>query len=236
MSNTAKIVAVAMIFSCCGIANADETFFSARASSGKAPVESPNGKLTVSLQSLDDNADDFPTRVTVTNGERTFTSKINFGLNAEVSWNARSSAFAVTGSSEGANGQYHTTVFVVQSKRLVPVPLTHLVESTFGHPVKCGWPEVPNVAAIRWLDDATLLVAAEIISHSNCDSFGTFQGFVVDVRVPRVIRKINQLAVKHLYGADLGPELKDANDECIRHPRACFVATNHPERKTLDGR
>lgn len=225
------IAVVAMICFSCAIAGADETSFSARASSGKAPVASPNGKLIVSLKSLDDNADDFPTSVTVTAGKQIFTGKINFGLNAEVSWNTRSTAFAITGSSEGANGRYHTTVFVLKSNRLIRVPLTHLVELAFGHPVKCGWPEVPNVAAIRWLDEATLLVAAEIISHSNCDSFGTFQGFIVDIRVPRVTRRLNQLAVKRLYGADLGPELRNANDECIRHPQACFVATNHPVSK-----
>jgi len=96
--------------------------------------------------------------------------------------------------------------------------------------VKCGWSELPNVVAVKWLKGATtLLVAAQIIAHSNCDSFGTFTGFVVDAENLRVVKRYNQLEVKRLYGSGLGPELRDADDGCIRSPKSCFVATNHPE-------
>jgi hypothetical protein len=223
---------VVLLTTCLSLAaDGKDVFFSAHALSGAQPVNSPNGNATVSLQHLGQNADDFPTEVKVREKEITLASRINFGLNAEVLWNVTSTAFTVTGSSEGASGQYHTDAFVLESNRLVHIPLTRLIESAFGHPVKCGWPEAPNVAAIKWLNDSTVLVAAEIIAHSNCDSFGTFKAFSVDVRSRRVIRTYDQLAVKRLYGPDLGVELRNANDECIRHPSACFVSTNHPERK-----
>jgi hypothetical protein len=99
--------------------------------------------------------------------------------------------------------------------------------------VKCGWPEVPNVAALKWMDGSTkLLLSAEIIHHSNCDSYGTFEGFVVDVASLRIVGHYNQLEMKRLFRSDLGEELQQANDACIRQPRSCYVRANHPE---LDG-
>ncbi len=208
--------------------SAEKPLFAAHASAG-ATVTSPNGKVTVSLRALDTKADDFPTEVTVSTATRSLTSRIDFGLNAEVLWSADSTAFTITGSSEGAMGQYQTDAFVIESNTLTRVPLTELIEEAFGHPVKCGWPEVPNVVAIKWLDGAgSLLLAAQIIPHSNCDSFGTFKGFVVNVQAKRIIKTYDQLTVKRLYPSDLAVLLRDANDSCIRKPESCFVAANHP--------
>ena len=184
----------------------------------------------VLLRLLDDNAEDFPTEVKVRAENVTLISSIHFGLDAELLWSEDSKAFAITGSSGGAMGQYHTDVFVVRPNKLIRLPLTHLIEVAFGHPVKCSWPEAPNVAAIKWLDGSRmLLVAAEILPHSNCDSMGTFRGFVVDVQNQRIVRSFDQLAVKRLYGSDLGQELRDSDDSCIRKPQSCFVSTNHSE-------
>ena len=132
---------------------------------------SPDGRNVVSVRLLDDNAHDFPSQVRVSTPSGTLTSKIPFGLNAEVLWSDDSRAFAVTGSQEGGNGQYHSAAFYIRAGRLVREPLTSLIERAFGHPVKCGWAESPNVVAVKWLDGSKrLLVAAQIINHSNCDS------------------------------------------------------------------
>src|SRR5271157_5130409 len=72
---------------------------------------SPDGKNVVSLRVIDDNAEDFPSLVIVNTPHGQLTSRIAFGLNAQVLWNADSNEFAVTGSSEGANGRYHTSAF-----------------------------------------------------------------------------------------------------------------------------
>jgi hypothetical protein len=196
-----------------------------------AVIRSPDGLKTVALRLLNGDADDFPTEVKVSTANTTLVSTIEFGLNAEILWSEDSRSFSITGSSEGANGQYHTDVFVLRGDRLDHVRLTRLIEKAFGHPVKCGWPESPNVAAIKWLNGRStqLLVVAEIINHSNCDSMGTFKGYVVDVQNRQVISEYDQLKVKSLFGADLGPELRDANDTCIREPQSCYVSTNHPE-------
>lgn len=213
----------------------ESPFYSSHATyvySGKT-AKSPDGKKNVTVRVLNMDADDFPTAVSVQTPRGTLKGKVNFGLNAQVLWSGDSKAFALTGSQTGANGQYRTTVFVLREKSLVAFPLTNLIERAFGHPVKCGWPEVPNVAAVKWLNRSKqLLVAAQIYPHSNCDSFGTFKGYVIDIAQKRVIRIYNQLEVKGLFAADIGPWLKDADDGCIRNPRSCYVMANHPELKS----
>jgi hypothetical protein len=193
-------------------------------------ANSPDGKNTVSVRLLDENADDFPSEVLIRTPSGTLHATIHFGLNAQVLWSGNSKAFAITGSSEGGNGRYQTDIFYIEANRLRRAPLTPVLERAFGHPVRCGWSELPNVVAVKWLEGSSaLLVATQIIAHSNCDSFGTFAGFVVGDDGLRVVKRFNQLEVKRLYGSDLGPELRDANDDCIRNPSSCFVSTNHPE-------
>ena len=92
-----------------------------------------------------------------------------------------------------------------------------------------SYPEAPNVAAITWRSNRRLIVAAEIINHSNCDSSGTFSAYEVDVVTGQVERTYEQLDAKRRWHAALGTELLAAPDECVRSPRACFVAANHPE-------
>ena len=159
-----------------------------------------------------------------------FTKKITFGLNAEVLWSPDSKAFSITGSCCGANGNYETDVFFVRKARLDRVRITPLAIRSFGHPVKCGWPEFPNVAAIKWIvASRELLVAAEIMHHSNCDSFGTFRAYLVDLAGPRLSKSYDQLEAKRLYMDDLGMELLQSDDKCIHDPKSCWVTANHME-------
>jgi hypothetical protein len=167
--------------------------------------------------------------VEVSVGGKTLTVKIFFGLNTEVLWSPDSQAFAVSGSSEGANGQYWTEVFLVRSGRLDPLPLAEIVRNAFGHPVKCGWPEFPNIAAVTWIKASErILVSAEIIHHSNCDSFGTFKAYEIDIPSKKITKTYDQILAKRLFGDQLGEELSSAPDNCIRDPKSCYVGANHP--------
>lgn len=212
----------------------DVPFYSARATvtdRGNAAI-SPDGKTKVHIELQGDTSEYHPALVIVRTQHGKLVDKIQFGLDTEVVWSQDSQAFTVTGSIEGANGLYETTVFYVRESHLEKLNLTPLIKQAFGHPVKCGWPEPPNVAAIRWLiPSQQLLVAAEIIHHSNCDSFGTFTAYVVDLSGPRIAKIYNQLDTKRLFGGDLGRELRQADDKCIHNPRACYVPSNHPEMK-----
>jgi hypothetical protein len=156
------------------------------------------------------------------------------GVGSELLWSPNSEAFAVTTSDDGANGHYRTIVVISHPGGAITKDLSPLVEAVFGHPVRCGWPEDPNVGAVHWVDSAKLVVAAEIVAHSNCDSFGTFRAYEIDLERMRVTRSFDQIAAKHIFGPALGLELRNAPDECVRSPRRCWVSTNHPSEASHD--
>lgn len=192
---------------------------------------SPDGSVRASVAEIDDDTvDGFPAVLRVQIGTRAMERKFTFGLNAQVLWHPERRQFAVTGSEGGAVGQFQTAVVTIDDGGLGWYDPTVLVERAFGHPVKCAWPEAPNVGAIAWLSERRLLVAAEIMPHSNCDSMGTFAAYELDVVARRLGRRHGQLEVKRRWPDALGAELRNAPDECIRHPRACFVPFNHPVR------
>jgi hypothetical protein len=152
------------------------------------------------------------------------------GVGSELLWSPDSRAFFVTTSDEGANGAYRLLVVDTFDGKLQSREVTKLIYKDFGHPFRCGWEEPPNVAGISWVGKTHhLWVAAEVISHSNCDSFGTFKAYEVDSTTMTIVRMLNQLEAKHKLGSLLGKELRLAPDQCIRRPESCYVSTNHPE-------
>jgi hypothetical protein len=207
-------------------------FYSAKAIytyEGEA-ANSPDGNARVQTRPLDDDSEFQNASIIAQTRYGKLVDTIQFGLDAEVLWSPDSKAFTVTGSRTGANGVYETAVFYLRDHRLEKIELSPLITRAFGHPVKCGWSEPPNVAAIKWLiPSRRLLVAAEIIHHSNCDSFGTFRAYVVELTALRINKVYNQIETKRLFGGDLGPELLQADDGCIRNPISCFVPFNHPK-------
>lgn len=206
------------------------TLFAKQASTADR-TKSPDGLKTVSISQIHSTGEeDFPADVEVTLRNKKLKAKIRFGLNTEMLWSPDSNAFAITGSSEGANGLYWTTIYLIQGDKLVEIPVTEMVRNEFGNPVKCSWPEYPNVAAIEWLKPSVrILVAAEIINHSNCDSFGTFKAYEVDIANKSIVATYDQLEVKKRFGTQLGPELAESPDSCVRAPQTCFVPANHPQ-------
>lgn len=196
--------------------------------SGK-PVLSPDGTATVRIRLLNnDNADDFPALVLVRTQHAQYNARINFALNAEILWSPDSKAFTVSGSRDGAGGLYQTDVFQVGESGLTKIPMSKLVWQKFGHPVRCGWPESPNVGAVKWLGGSErLVVAAQIIGHSNCDSFSTFKAYEIEVSSKQIVGEYGQIEAKSKFSSSMGDWLKAAPDECIRNPKACRIAANH---------
>lgn len=214
-------------------AHGEEKPMFARQASVATRVISPDRLKSVFLKRLAEEGDEqFPTLVELRIGRKTTASaKIYFGLDTEVLWRSDSSSFTITGSREGLNGAYWTDVFLIRHGQLTSVHVTPMVREAFGQPVKCGWPEYPNVPALTWLQPSGhLLVAAEIVNHSNCDSFGTFKAYEIDVEAQKIVRAFGQLEAKKVFGKYLGEELTDAPDECIRAPKSCYVSANHRER------
>lgn len=153
--------------------------------------------------------------------------RIGPGVASELLWSPDPGVFSVTTSDGGANGPFRALVVTKARSQPRVVDLTPIIASAFGHPVRCGWPEAPNVGAIRWMGSKRLVVAAEIVAHSNCDSFGTFNAYVVDWPTRRIVAHYGQIEAKRRFGNVLGTELRGAPDSCITRPRSCWVATNH---------
>lgn len=191
-------------------------------------LRSPDKATTVAVRYVERDDEH---AVTLNVAGRIGSSRVGIGpgVGSELLWAPDSRAFAVTTSDQGANGHFRTMVFARGAKGLLMRDVSPLIVRAFGHPVECGWPEEPNVAALKWLDGSSrLIVVGEIVAHSNCDSFGTFRTYEVDWRSMRIVRSYDQLAAKRLFGSAMGIELREASDKCIRRPRSCWVSTNHP--------
>jgi hypothetical protein len=189
----------------------------------EATFMSPDKSWTITVGGKDD--DILPVRVKGRLGNLDF--KASDLVNAELVWAPDSSAAFYTGSDGGSVGNYHVHVFYRRHGKLVHRDLTSMIKARFGHPVRCYDPEDPNVGGIAWLGKGRLLVAAEILPHSNCDSMGTFKAYVVDTATLKVIKTYDQLSAKRLFYDKMGLELRGASDICVRRPRDCEIPALH---------
>jgi hypothetical protein len=164
-------------------------------------------------------------------GSDVLEQRFNFGLNAQVLWSPQRNRFALTGSNGGAVGQYETAIVTVRQNAIDWVDVTPSIERAFGHPVTCAYREPPNVGAVSWVSESRLLVAAQIMPHSVCDSMGTFVLYRFALSSKRIELRYGQLEAKKAWRTLLGPSLLAAPDDCVRRPRACFVPFNHQRRR-----
>jgi hypothetical protein len=194
-------------------------------------IGSPDRGSSINAQYAEPNGN---SRVTLSVRGDIGTLQVNLGpgVGSELLWRPDSQGFFVTTSDEGANGAYRLVVVESFDNKLQSRDLTPIIYQAFGHPFRCGSPEAPNVGGVAWTNDHHILVAAEVIHHSNCDSFGTFVLYEVDPANMTIVRKYTQLQAKQLFLPLLGQELLAAPDECIRKPSSCYVSTNHQSAKS----
>jgi hypothetical protein len=146
----------------------------------------------------------------------------------EFLWAPDSSILAVTYSDGGAVGNYHVGLYELSAYKPRGRDVTAAVEKDFlAHYPKCHDPEKPNLAAVSWLRSGHLLVAAEVLPHSNCDDMGTFSLYEITVPDGKILGKYGQLEAKRLFGAELGPELLNADDGCFSKPGSCQIPGLH---------
>jgi hypothetical protein len=194
---------------------------------GRTALASPDGRSRVVVRNNDAG---LTVQTSGAIGKLSFTTED--AVAAELTWSPDSRAFFITGSDGGAVGDFHLLVVDRFGGRLTVKDASDAIYAAFGHPVKCDdGPEAPNVGGIKWLSGHRVLVAAEILPHSVCDSMGTFKAYELDPATMKVGRRYGQLEAKKLFGSDLGEELIGAEDGCIRQPTSCYVSTNHPELK-----
>jgi hypothetical protein len=161
-------------------------------------------------------------------GTTIWSRKVTPGVGIEAAWAPDSKAFFVTTSGGGRNGFYGLTVYFLNGDAVSELHLTPTIEAAFGHPVKCQAEEPPNIAGVKWAANSKELVAiAEIVGHSNCDSEGTFRAYQISLPEGSILRSYDQIEAKRLFGGDLGWEIKNAPDRCIRRPTSCWQYFNH---------
>jgi len=190
-------------------------------------LTAPNGKVSVHLGSIIKQGE-LHLFLNFHLGGREWGFDVGRAISAELLWSPDSKALAATISDTSPNGIYHLLIFQVGPRTVRKLDATRPVREAFGHPVVCAYPEPPNVAAVSWLNGSRrLLVAAQIVDHSVCDSFGTFKLYELDVPGLAVGKTYDQLQAKRLFGAQLGSFLQHARDVCVTDPKECQVPANH---------
>jgi len=151
----------------------------------------------------------------------------------EVGWSASSAMFFVTYSDGGAMGTYHVAAYRISAGKMEKLDLDDAVRRDFQkHYPKCDSPEEPNIAGVAWSEDSTkLLIAAEVLPHSNCDNMGTFNLYTVAVFNGRIIDRTPQLTAKASVYSLLGPELRNADDGCFSQVGSCWIPALHQARR-----
>jgi len=190
-------------------------------------LAAPDGKISVSLGSTLKRGESHLV-LTFSPDEKKSSFDVGRGMDAELLWSPDSKALAVTTSDGSSNGVFNLYVFQIEGTTVKKIDATQSVRKAFGHPVACAYPEPPNVAAIAWVEpSARLLVAAQILDHSVCDSFGTFKLYELNISDLTVGKTFDQLEAKRLFGPKLGVFLQHARDICITDPKSCEVPSNH---------
>ena len=147
----------------------------------------------------------------------------------EFQWSPDSKAFFVTYSEGGSVGNFEVKVYYPSKKGIKIIDPTLAVQKDFlNHYPKCFDPETPNLAGITWIKDSRrLLIAAEVLPHSNCDMMGTFAAYEIEVPSGNIIKKYGQLEAKKQFWNLLGPELRNSNDNCFTTPGSCEIPMLH---------
>lgn len=147
----------------------------------------------------------------------------------EFQWSPDSAAFFVTYSDGGAVGNFEVRVYYPSEKGITMINPTRLVQTDFlKHYPKCFDPEIPNLAGIAWITSSKrLLIAAQVLPDSNCDMMGTFSAYEIQVPSGKIIKKYTQLEAKKSFWDLLGPELRNADDECFTNPGDCQIPMLH---------
>ncbi len=191
-----------------------------------SPVEvrSPDGKVVVTFPPYGNQQPPF-VRVEA----QVVSLDLDGNVQPYILWAPDSSAFLITVSEGGANGLYSTKLVSFHDQRVATVPLTENVRQAYlayrqKQGIVCSWPEDPNIFGIRWMSGSSrALIAAQTISHSVCDSFGTFRAYEIGVPSGKIIKIYDQILAKRVFWSDLGVILRGADDGCIRNPRSCRV-------------
>lgn len=179
-------------------------------------VPSPDRKSSVTAVDVAKRAapEGVIARYTVHRGGDRFVTELD-GWNAEILWSPDSSAFAVSQTEGGGGIGQRVYVFYLEPNGIRKVDVSRVVEAVTGPSSHCdGGKFLPNTAAITWLGPQRLLVAAETFPIGGCVCSGSFVAYEISLQEMKVERAYSQREAKRKFWAQLGCELRDADDRC----------------------
>jgi len=193
-------------------------------------IVAPDGLKFVTATLSDDAQDTEIQHVRVTVGRRTFTLATK-GRGAEVLWSPDSRWLAVTYTYCCSGFSPYLHLYAVSDSEVRDLNVERALRNVFGRGISCEKGTHADqwalTAAVKWLDSSHLLAAVQIPWVSVCDSMGTFELREISLPNLSITRTYGQLEAKRLFGDDLGGNLRNASDACVRDPKSCWVASHH---------
>ncbi len=195
-------------------------------------IVAPDGLKFVTAKLVDDPEDGELQQIEVTVGGHTFPQPTK-GRGAEILWSPDSRWLAVTYTYCCSGFSPYLDVYEVSESGVRDLHVHDALTSGFGNGIRCdnGTPasQWALTAAVKWLDSSHLIAAVQVPNVSVCDSMGVFELREISVPDLSILRTYDQLQAKRLFRNDLGGNLLDANDACVRDPKSCWVAYHHSD-------
>lgn len=196
----------------------------------KNRIVAPDGLKFVTAELLGDSEEGEIQRIRITAGEHRFTLETK-AQGAEILWSPDSRYLAVTYTYCCSGFSPYLHLYEVSDSGVRDLEVAHALKKGFGSNIRCDGGMSPEqwglTAAVKWLDSSHLLAAVQVPQVSVCDSMGVFELREIDVPSLSITKTYGQLQAKKLFGDDLGGNLRNAKDECVRNPKSCWIAAQH---------
>jgi hypothetical protein len=167
-------------------------------------------------------------------GQHQYPIHIDGHLSPLVIWAKDSSGVLFSFSDGGANCCYETKLISFNGEHVSVIdPTAQIAHDFISYRDKLGikcklWPhEYPNLFPIGWLDRSHAFIAAETVHHSNCDCWGSFRAYEIELPSGRIVNAINQPLAKKMFDGNLPWDLSEAsNDDWDTNPKSCRPPDN----------
>jgi hypothetical protein len=193
--------------------------------SAELRIRSPDGKNAIVVRSKEGHAQTFA----VDKAGKRFPVTTEGWPCPEIGWSSASDRLFLNYSDGGNVGTFHIAVYYLVNGKFEAISLTQAVSHDFSERYpKCFSPEAPNIVGIAWSKDAArLLLAAQVLPHTNCDDMGTFMLYEVAIPSGAITRRLSQVEAKTSFRRLLGSQLQAADDGCFSEPGSCFIPMLH---------
>lgn len=112
---------------------------------------------------------------------------------AELLWARDSKRFFINEDDGGTTGTWTVIVYDVNSREVSRFDVTKNVLKRVQNLYPCDTPEIPNIAAIGWINRSdSLAVIAQVPPHSSCPQMGKYVGYLISIPSGQILREITE--------------------------------------------